>query len=139
MSEYFEGQKLPTVEFEVRSMAVITANIATLDFFPALIEADYAKSVGHRTIFMNTMSLLALMDRYVLDWAGRDAQIKSHELAMRKPVYADMTVNIDGTVTAVRPFAGSSLAGAGTEIEVSVTITADGGARTTGKVNFVVP
>ena len=139
MNSYHQGQKLPTLKFEVKSMAVIAGTIAVLDFFPALIEREYAMSVGHEHIFMNTPLLLTLMDRYVLDWSGPAARIKSHGLVMRKPVYAGTTVDIDGTVTAIRPFAGSSLAGSGTEVEVALSITHEGEQRTKGSVTIVLP
>ncbi|WIW89506.1 hypothetical protein K3M67_05965 [Sphingobium sp. V4] len=138
MTSYAIGQTLPDVPFEPNSLAVIAANVATVDFFPGLIDPDYARKVGHKTVFMNTMTLLSLMDRFVLDWAP-EGRVKSHELVMRKPAYAGMAVTVQGEVTGVSPFAGSNIAGPGTEIEVSIKIVGEDQLCTTGKVNIVVP
>lgn len=139
MSGYHEGQKLPTWQFAVKSVSAITVHVAVLDYFPAMLERDYAQRNGYPDLFMNTAALLTLFDRYVLDWAGPTARIRKHGLVMRKPVHVGTTVDFDGTVSAVRPFAGSSLAGPGTEVELSLTISHEGEQRTTASVTIVVP
>lgn len=138
MSAYTVGQLLPEVVFNTTTVGVIAANIVTVDFFPGLIDPDYARSAGHRTVFMNTMSLLSLMDRFVLDIVP-EGRIKSHEIAMRKPAYAGMALAIAGEVTAVSPFSGSRLVGAGSALDITVTVSAEGERCASGKVTVVVP
>lgn len=138
MNTYTIGNKLPSATLKCDTMTVITANVATSDFFPGLIDPDYARDVGHDTVFMNTMTLQSLMNRYVLDWAP-EGRISWHEISMRKPAYAGIALEISGEISAVNDYPGSSLTGPGTEIEVSITIVGDGALRTVGKVAVVVP
>lgn len=138
MSNYAVGSELPRASLKCDTMTVVTANVATLDFFPGLIDPDYAREVGHDTVFMNTMTLQSLMNRYVLDWAPA-GRISWHEISMRKPAYAGVMLEISGEVSAVSDYPGSSLVGPGVEIEVSIKIMGDGDLRTLGKVGVVVP
>lgn len=132
------GERLPPLTLETDNMAVIVANVATMDFFAGLIDPDFARKVGHSSVFMNTMTQLSLMNRLVLE-ALPEARVKWHELTMRKPIYGGVTIEVSGEVAATRPFAGSKLAGPGTEIEFVVEIHAEGELRTKGKVAVVVP
>jgi len=138
MSQYAVGDALPNMQFHCDTMSVIASNVATLDFFPGLIDPDFAREVGHDTVFMNTMTLLSLMDRYVLDWAP-EGRISWHEISMRKPAYAGVPLDISGEIAAVADFPGNSLAGPGKEIEVSLKIVGEGQLRTLGKVGVVLP
>lgn len=138
MSNYTVGSELPSASLKLDTMTVATGNIATADFFPGLIDPDYAREAGHETVFMNTMALQSLMNRYVLDWVP-EGRIRWHEISMRKPAYAGVMLEITGEISAVSDFAGSSLVGPGTEIEVSLKIMGDGELRTLGKVGVVVP
>lgn len=132
------GTALPPLSLSCDAMTVITANVATADFFPGLIDPDYAREIGHDTVFMNTMTLQALMNRYVLDWAP-DGRISWHEISMRKPAYAGLSLEVSGEIMAATDYPGSGLVGPGTELEVAIKIFGDGDLRVVGKVGVVIP
>lgn len=138
MSNHAVGDILPTVPFQADGMQVITSNVATLDFYPGLIDTDFARQAGVETVFMNTMTLQSLMNRYVLDWAP-SGRIVWHEIAMRKPAYAGVALEISGEIIAVSDYAGSSVVGPGKELVVSLKIVGGGDLRTVGKVAVVIP
>lgn len=138
MSSYAIGQELPPISIEPDTLAVIVGNASTFDFFPGLIDPDFARSVGHKTVFINTLQQLNMMNRLALE-AMPEGRIKSNEIAMRKPVYAGEVIGVRGKVSGTVPFAGSKLAGPGTEYQLDVEIHVGDEVRTKGKVSVVLP
>jgi len=138
MTSFAIGQQLPSLSLEPDTMGIIVGNVGTFDFFPGLIDPDFARSVGHKSAFMNTMVQLSLMDRFALE-AMPEGRIRSHELTMRKPIYGGMALEVTGTVTGSAPFAGSKLAGPGTEYQIDLEIRVGADVHTKGKVSVVVP
>lgn len=56
---------------------------------------------GRKTFFVNILTDTGLVQRYVTDWAGPSALIKSIGLRLGVPWYAYDTVTFSGEVTAV--------------------------------------
>lgn len=139
MSEIAPGLKLPTLHYAPGHAAVIIGNVAALDHHRALIDTEYTKQAGHPTVFLNTMYLLSLIDRFVLEWAGLDSVIKKHGLVIHRPVYAGTAVEVDGTVQSVSAVAASSLAGAGRLIDIAITIQSEGSLRTKANASVIIP
>ena len=138
MTGFAIGQDLPPITIEPDTLAVIVSNVGTFDFFPGLIDPDYARSVGHKTVFINTMIQLNMMNRLALE-AMPEGRIRSHEIVMRKPLYGGEVIGVRGRVTGTAPFAGSKLAGPGTEVQLDVEIHVADEVRTKGKVSVVIP
>lgn len=100
------GEALPKIELELTLNKVVKVPAATLDFIPLHYDPDYARRQGHPNIFLNTMTLLAMADRLVLDWAGNDAFIRRHRIGMHYPLHAGDTMIATGSVTDVGPYTG---------------------------------
>jgi hypothetical protein len=132
------GAELPALRFEVKYLSCVAASVATVDFFPALLDADYARSVGHPTIFMNTMTLFALIDRFVTDWSGADGFIHSHEVTMHRPTYAGITAEVTGSVTHVGEGPSQDIQWCRL-VEVAVSVSDAKGVTASGVVTVALP
>lgn len=132
------GQRLPVVTLEITKGRVAIAPAATLDQFPGHYDAEYARSVGHRTVFMNTMPLLGLIDRVVTDWTGEAGFLYRHSIVMRRPTYADTTVHVAGEVTDVSRVEGPTSWTTGLHVEVDVRIENIDGLCAQGSVTVVL-
>lgn len=135
-SEIEAGHRLPPIRLELTVRRIVLTPAYTYDPFPGHFDVEFARAIGHPSIFMNTMPLLGLLDRLVTDWAGPDTFILKHAIALRSPAYAGTTLTVDGTITGkTDPDAGQ----ARTTIEVAATITdADGQRCATGSVTAAV-
>jgi hypothetical protein len=133
------GQALPEFHYPVQRSWIAYAPSVMLDPFPGFYDAEYAKSVGHRDVFMNTMALLGLLDRLVTDWAGKDAFIFRHEIAIRQPVYAGTTAVVSGHVTSVDTVTGPTEECTGHHVTVAAAIATDDGVCVTGSIIVVTP
>ena len=100
------GEALPKIELELTLNKVVKVPSATLDFIPLHYDPDYARRQGHPNVFLNTMTLLAMADRLVLDWAGHEAFIRRHRIGMLYPLHAGDTLIATGCVTDVGPYTG---------------------------------
>lgn len=118
-SEVEIGHELPPFRLAFPLRRVIMTPGVTLDYFPGHFDLDYAKSIGHPSVFVNTMPLFGLVDRLVTDWAGGATAVVRHRIKLRVPVYADDEVEVAGRVAAK---------GDGGLVDVEVTVAKDGGA-----------
>ncbi len=75
--------------------------IATRDYQDVHHDRDKAQSKGSKDIFVNILTDTGLVQRYITDWAGPNAIIKSIGLRLGVPWYAYDTVTFKGEVTAV--------------------------------------
>ncbi len=68
-----------------------------------LVEAllDKAQAKGSKDIFVNILTDTGLVQRFLTDWAGPNAVVKSIGLRLGVPWYAYDTVTFTGEVTAV--------------------------------------
>jgi hypothetical protein len=64
-------------------------------------DRDRAQAKGSKDIFVNILTDTGLVQRYITDWAGPNAIIKSIGLRLGVPWYAYDTVTFSGEVTAV--------------------------------------
>jgi hypothetical protein len=93
-----EGDTLPPLSLPLPYSSVVLSPAFTKDPYPGHFDVSYIQSFGHPTVFLNTMSLIGIFDRYVTDWAGPDAFIREHALHMIKPTYAGQTIIVSGSV-----------------------------------------
>ena len=75
--------------------------IATRDYQDVHHDRDKAQAKGSKDIFVNILTDTGLVQRYITDWAGPNAIIKSIGLRLGVPWYAYDTVTFKGEVTAV--------------------------------------
>lgn len=95
------GTQLPELKLYGDPTFIISTALATRDFQDVHHDRDKAQAKGSKDIFVNILTDTGLVQRYVTDWAGPSALIKSIGLRLGVPWYADDTVTFAGEVTAV--------------------------------------
>jgi hypothetical protein len=95
------GTKLPERSLYGGPTFIVSTAIATRDFQDVHHDRDKAQAKGSKDIFANILTDTGLVERYITDWAGPTAVIKSIFLRLGVPWYAYDTVTYNGEVTAI--------------------------------------
>jgi hypothetical protein len=95
------GTKLPELSLYGNPTFIVSTAIATRDYQDVHHDRDKAQAKGSKDIFVNILTDTGLVQRYITDWAGANAMIKSIGLRLGVPWYAYDTVTFKGEVTAV--------------------------------------
>jgi hypothetical protein len=95
------GTKLPELSLYGDPTFIVSTAIATRDYQDVHHDRDKAQAKGSNDIFVNILTDTGLVQRYITDWAGPNAVIKSISLRLGVPWYAYDTVTFKGEVTAV--------------------------------------
>ncbi len=95
------GTKLPELSLYGDPTFIVSTAIATRDYQDVHHDRDKAQTKGSKDIFVNILTDTGLVQRYITDWAGPSAMIKSIGLRLGVPWYAYDTVTFKGEVTAV--------------------------------------
>jgi len=95
------GTKLPELSIYGDPTFIVSTAIATRDYQDMHHDRDKAQAKGSKDIFVNILTDTGLVGRYVTDWAGPNAIIKSIKLRLGVPWYAYDTITFRGEVTAV--------------------------------------
>jgi uncharacterized OB-fold protein/acyl dehydratase len=101
------GEVLPELVIDVTPTVVITTAIATRDFYEVHHDRDRAVQGGGKDIFVNILTTTGLVQRYVTDWAGPQALVRSIAIRLGVPCYAGDTLTFSGRV--VREDAGDRM------------------------------
>ena len=96
------GTKLPELKLYGDPTFIVSTAIATRDYQDVHHDRDKAQAKGRKDIFVNILTDTGLVQRYVTDWAGPNAIIKSISLRLGVPWYAYDTVTFRGEVTRYR-------------------------------------
>jgi acyl dehydratase len=127
------GDELPPFELEVTSTLVIAGAIASRDFMPAHHDPGFARAQGAPDIFMNILTTNGYVSRYVTDWAGHEAMLRSIKIRLGGPSVPGKPLRFSGRVTARSEAGGECL------LEVSVRVANDLGDHATGTVALSLP
>jgi hypothetical protein len=95
------GTKLPELKLYGDPTFIVSTAIATRDYQDVHHDRDKAQAKGSKDIFVNILTDTGLVQRFITDWAGPTAVIKSIALRLGVPWYAYDTVTFTGEVTAV--------------------------------------
>ena len=95
------GTTLPELKLYGDPTFIISTAIATRDYQDVHHDRDKAQAKGSKDIFVNILTDTGLVQRFITDWAGPDARVKSISLRLGVPWYAYDTVTFTGEVTAV--------------------------------------
>lgn len=95
------GLQLPELKLYGDPTFIISTALATRDFQDVHHDRDKAQAKGSKDIFVNILTDTGLVQRYITDWAGPNAIIKTIGLRLGVPWYAYDTVTFRGEVTAV--------------------------------------
>jgi hypothetical protein len=95
------GTKLPELLLYGDPTFIVSTAIATRDYQDVHHDRDKAQAKGSKDIFVNILTDTGLVQRYITDWAGPNAMVKSISLRLGVPWYAYDTVTFKGEVTTV--------------------------------------
>ena len=95
------GTKLPELMLYGDPTFIVSTAIATRDYQDVHHDRDKAQAKGSKDIFVNILTDTGLVQRYITDWAGPNAIIKTIGLRLGVPWYAYDTVTFTGEVTAI--------------------------------------
>ncbi len=95
------GTQLPELEIYGDPTFIVSTAIATRDYQDVHHDRDKAQAKGSKDIFVNILTDTGLVQRYLTDWAGPAARIKSIGLRLGVPWYAYDTITFTGEVTAL--------------------------------------
>ena len=101
MSAPAVGTVFPELSLYGDPTFIVSTAIATRDYQDVHHDRDKAQAKGSKDIFVNILTDTGLVQRFVTDWAGPSAIIKSIALRLGVPWYAYDTVTFSGEVTAV--------------------------------------
>jgi acyl dehydratase len=90
---------LPELVLEVTPTLIVSTAIATRDFYRVHHDRDFAVASGSKDIFLNILTTTGLVQRYVTDWAGPEAIVRSISIRLGAPCYAGDTLTFSGQVT----------------------------------------
>ena len=90
---------LPELVIDVTTTFVVASAIATRDFQDVHHDRDQAVKRGSKDIFINILTTTGLVQRYVTDWAGPQALVRSVAIRLGVPCYAGDTLTFSGRVT----------------------------------------
>lgn len=95
------GTKLPALSLYGDPTFIVSTAIVTRDYQDVHHDRDKAQAKGSKDIFVNILTDTGLVQRFVTDWAGPTAVIRSIGLRLGVPWYAYDTVTLNGEVTAI--------------------------------------
>ena len=96
------GTKLPELALYGDPTFIVSTAIATRDYQDVHHDRDKAQAKGSKDIFVNILTDTGLVQRYVTDWAGPDAVIRSVKVRLGVPNYPGDTMTMTGSVTDLR-------------------------------------
>jgi acyl dehydratase len=102
-SDVKSDQELPGLVIELTPTLIAGGALATQDFQDVHHDRDLVQRRGHPDVFMNILTTSGLIGRYVTDWAGPEALIRTFEIRLGRPNYPYDEMTMSGVVTALQP------------------------------------
>ncbi len=123
------GLELPELVLEASVRNIVATAIASRDYQDVHHDIATAQVKGSKTIFTNILTSNGYVLRYVTDFFGPEAVVKSSKIRLGVPNYAGDTMTLRGAVTAVD----------GPRVEVSVRGSNSLGDHVVGTVDVELP
>lgn len=123
------GDELPPLEVPLTRTLIVATAIASRDYQDVHHDPTLAVERGSPDIFMNILSTNGFVGRFITDWAGPDAVLKSVKIRLGAPNHPGDTMTMTGQVSAKDD----------NVIEVQVRGANDLGDHVTGTVALELP
>lgn len=129
-----EGQDLPQEERDIDTTLIVSGAIwASHDFMPVHHDPKFAQEKGAPDIFMNILTTNGYIARYVTDWTGPEAVLRSIAIRLGGPAIPGLVLHFSGQVMSdVRD-------GDERVLEIAVRAVNDLGDHATGTVVCTLP
>jgi acyl dehydratase len=93
------GATLPSLSVPLTRTLITATAIATRDYNQIHHDPAFAHDSGAKDIIMNILTTNGFVGRFVTDWAGSDAIIRSVKIRLGVPNYPGDTMTLTGEVT----------------------------------------
>ena len=127
------GDELPPFELPVTTTVIVAGAIASRDFMPAHHDPDFARAQGAPHMFMNILTTNGYVARFVTDWAGPEAKVRSIKIRLGAPAVPGKPLRFSGRVEKVVDDGDERV------IEVAIRAANDLGDHATGTVAVGLP
>lgn len=127
------GDELPAFELPVTSTVIVAGAIASRDFMPVHHDPEYARAQGAPDMFMNILTTNGYVARFVTDWAGARARLRSIKIRLGVPAVPGQPLRFTGRVVGVGEEAAERV------IDVEVRAANELGDHATGTVQLSAP
>ena len=97
-----EGDRLPTLSYDVTATTIVMGAMASRDWRP--MHHDYRFAVdrnGTKNIFLNTPNQAAWFERYLTDWTGPTGRLARMKFRMRDSIFPGDTMVFNGSIERV--------------------------------------
>ena len=111
------GTTIPSHEFEINRDLLKQYAEASGDHNPIHQDEVFAKSVGLPDVIAHGMLTMALVGKYISDWAGGPQNVKEFSARFTKPVIVPAGKSVDLTVSALV----TEVTSTGVRLEISAT------------------
>ena len=95
------GQQIPHWSLPMTPTTIVSTAIATRDWQDVHHDRDIAQAAGSKDIFMNILTSNGLVEKYVVDWLGHDAELKGIAIRLGAPAHPYDTLTFSGEVESV--------------------------------------
>ena len=92
-------EELPPLEVDLTASVIVAGAIASRDFMPAHHDRDFAQAQGAPDLFMNILTSNGYVARYVTDWAGPQARLRTVAIRLGGPACPGHVLAFSGGVT----------------------------------------
>jgi acyl dehydratase len=96
------GDQLAPLDVPLTHTLIVATAIASRDYQEVHHDADLARERGSKDIIMNILTTNGFIGRFITDWAGPDAIIRSVKVRLGVPNYPGDTMALTGEVTELR-------------------------------------
>ena len=93
------GTELPILEVPLTRTLIVATAIASRDYQDVHHDPEIAREKGSQDIIMNILTTNGFVGRFVTDWAGPEAMIRSVKVRLGVPNYPNDTMTMTGAVT----------------------------------------
>ncbi len=97
------GEQLPELVLPLTRTLIVSTAIASRDYQDVHHDPEIARDKGSKDIIMNILTTNGFVGRFVTDWAGPNAIIRSVKVRLGVPNYPGDTMTMTGSITEVRP------------------------------------
>jgi len=95
------GDELPPLSIDISTRLIVSTAIASRDYQNVHHDKPGAQALGSPDIFMNILTSNGLVGRYITDWAGPEALLRSVKIRLGVPNYPGDTMVLKAKVSAV--------------------------------------